>query len=104
MTNKEIVKEMFKMVSICGSVTMQKDDKWVTIAQLKKEDVEQIEKDLDLLDLYKKFFKYSLTEIQGIKYLVLPNSGDIRRPDSMIKITDEEYELLKVGLENEKDN
>lgn len=61
-----------------------------------------IDKDLDLLDLYKKFFKYSLTEIQGIKYLVLPNNSDIRRPDSMLKITDEEYELLKVGLENER--
>lgn len=59
----------------------------------------QIQKDLDLLDLYKKFFKYSLTEIQGIKYLVLPNNSDIRRPDSLLKITDEEYELLKEGLE-----
>lgn len=104
MTNKEIVKEMFKMVSICGSVKMKKDDKWVTIAQLKKEDIEQVKKDLDLLDLYKKFFKYSLTEIQGIKYLVLPNNSDIRRPDSLLKITDEEYELLKEGLESEEDN
>ena len=62
---------------------------------------EPIRKDLEILDLYKKFFKYSLTEIQGIKYLVLPNS-DIRRPDSMLKITDGEYEILKEGLENEK--
>lgn len=54
MTNKEIVKEMFKMVSVCSSVTMKKDDKWVTIAQLKKEDVEQIEKDLEVLELLKK--------------------------------------------------
>ena len=60
-----------------------------------------IEKDLELLDLYKKFFKYSLTEIQWIKYLVLPNNSDIRRPDSLLKITDEEYEILKEGLENE---
>lgn len=58
-----------------------------------------IEKDLDLLDLYKKFFNYSLTEIQGIKYLTLPNNSDIRMPDSLLKITDEEYELLKEGLE-----
>ena len=55
-----------------------------------------------MLELYKKFFKYSLTEIQGIKYLVLPNSGDIRRPDSMLRITDEEYEILKEGLENDR--
>ena len=60
---------------------------------------EKIEKDLDLLDLYKKFFKYSLTEIEWIKYLVLPNNSDIRRPDTMLKITDEEYEILKEGLE-----
>lgn len=58
-----------------------------------------VQKDLDLLDLYKKFFKYSLTEIQGIKYLVLPNNSDIRRPDTMLRITDDEYELLKEGLE-----
>lgn len=64
-----------------------------------KECIYAIIKDLDLLDLYKKFFKYSLTEIQGIKYLVLPNSSDIRRPDTMIKITDEEYEILNEGLE-----
>ena len=64
-----------------------------------KEAFEQLEKDLELLDLYKKFFKYYLTEIQMIKYLVLPNSGDIRRPDTLIKITDEEYEILKEGLE-----
>ena len=67
-----------------------------------KECIYSIIKDLDLLDLYKKFFKYSLTEIQWIKYLVLPDSGDIRRPDSLLRITDEEYEILKEGLENDK--
>ena len=102
MTSKEIVKEMKKMVSVCGSITIKKDDECVKIAQLKKEDVEQVEKDLELLNLYKKFFKYSLTEIQGIKYLVLPNNSDIRRPDAMLRITDEEYELLKEGLENDR--
>lgn len=102
MTSKEIVEEIKKMVSIVGKIQRRVEgDKWVTIAQLKKEDIEQIEKDLDLLALYKKFFKYSLTEIQGIKYLVLPNNSDIRRPDSLLKITDEEYEILKEGLENE---
>ena len=54
MTNKEIVKEMKKMVSVCGRVTIKKDDEWVTIAQLKKEDVEQIEKDLEILELIKE--------------------------------------------------
>lgn len=104
MTSKEAVKEMLKIVSVFGSVKRLVDDELITVAQLKKEDVEQIEKDLEILDLYKKFFKYSLTEIQGIKYLTLPNSGDIRRPDAMLKITNEEYEILKEGLENEKDN
>ena len=103
MTSKEIVKEMLKMVTAFGlhrselTVKRRVDDEWVTLAQVKKSDVEQVEKDLEILDLYKKFFKYSLTEIQGFKYLVLPNS-DIRRPDSMLKITDEEYEILKEGL------
>lgn len=54
MTSKEVIEEMKKIVSICGSVKMKKDGKWVTIAQLKKEDVEQIEKDLDVLDILKK--------------------------------------------------
>lgn len=63
MTSKEIVKEMLKMVTAFGlnrselTVKRRVDDEWVTLAQLKKEDVEQVEKDLEVLDILKKYYK-----------------------------------------------
>ena len=59
---------------------------------------ETIEKDLEVLDFFKKLFvdimPIRLTDLQGEKYLSIPNS-DIRRPDTLLSITEKEYELLK---------
>lgn len=97
MTTLELLNEIANAPAFMGGSERYKSVAGSDI--LYQQDIEQVRKDLDLLDLYKKFFKYSLTEIQGIKYLTLPNNSDIRRPDSMLKITNKEYELLKEGLE-----
>lgn len=57
-----------------------------------------IEKDLEVLDFFKKLFidimPIRLTDLQDEKYLSIPNS-DIRRPDMLLPITEKEYGFLK---------
>lgn len=100
MTNKEIVKEMKKMVSICGSATIKIDGKWVTIAQLKKEDVEQIERDLEVLEIIKtkkvdmnhlwSLFKWDDDESALAEY----NKYNVEQ----YELTEAEFKLLKDAL------
>ena len=101
MTSKEIVKEVKKMVSVCGSVTMKKDDKWITIAQLKKEDVEQVEKELEVLEIIKtkkvdmnhlwSLFEWDDGEMALAEY----NKYNVEQ----YELTETEFELLKEWLE-----
>ena len=98
MTSKEIVKEMFKMVSICGSVTMKKDDKWVKIAQLKKEDVEQVEKDLEILELIKERLIHN---ILGNIQFVDKSTGTVDEDGNINFIDADKYKIME-WLDNDK--
>ena len=57
-------------------------------------DYETIKKQLEAIDVVKKYIHIGITEIQNQKYLVIPNN-DIRIPDSLVPISEEEYETLK---------
>lgn len=58
----------------------------------------QIDKDLDILDFLKKLFvdimQFQIVDIQDYKYLAFPNY-DPRKPDALLPITNDEYNLLK---------
>lgn len=64
----------------------------------------QIDKDLNILDFFKKLFvdimQLRVVDIQGYKYLAIPNA-DFRKPDALLPISDQEYNLLKEFLQNE---
>ena len=65
--------------------------------------INAIEKDLEVLDFFKKLFVKTmplrLTDLQGDKYLSIPNS-DIRRPDALLPLSEKEYNLLKEWFTN----
>ena len=100
MTNKEIIKEMKKMVSICGRITIKKDDEWVTIAQLKKEDVEQIEKDLEILELIKERLYHN---ILGNIQFVDKSTGTVDEDGNINFIDADKYKIME-WLDNDKTN
>ena len=45
---KEIINQLYKLVKVFGSVHIKdSDDKWITVCKITKNDIEQLEKDLD---------------------------------------------------------
>ena len=101
MSSKEIVKEIKKIVGIVRAIKKRDDDdKWITIAEVKKEDVEQVEKDIEALEI----IKGKLMWIENDKiYIGLQN-------DTYIELTEEDfdyddrYRILKEWLKDEKAN
>ena len=57
-----------------------------------------LENSLKALDIYKELFPFTLTEIQGQKYISIP-ADDIRRSDILVPINDEKYDILKNSTE-----
>jgi len=102
MTDKEIIKEIKKMAAAFGSVTRLVDgEKWVTIAQVKKEDVEQIEKDLEMLELIKKRLIHNIFgNIVFINNLNLTERVD--ENGNIIFIDEDKYKIME-WLDNEKE-
>ena len=50
------------------------------------------------LEILTNVFNITVTEIQGYKYLSISNP-DIRRPDTLIPISEEEYKIFDEVLE-----
>jgi len=107
MTDKEIIEEMKKLVSAFGSVKRLVDgDKWVTIAQVKKEDVEQIEKSLEVLENIKSktLLPYSNRKRIAKEYEKWCEDNNVMISDPTNMVTWLLCIKLKEWLENEKDN
>lgn len=57
---------------------------------------QMVEKPLKALEILANMFHITVTEIQGYKYLRI--STDIRRPDTLIRISEAEYKIFEEVL------